>query len=133
MSDPIEERLGRLTPAASGLDRTALIFAAGRASARPNRPWQALAGVLAALQVLTLVLLWPHPVAAPNSGPGPIPPMADVGPTPHPAAEPSSLLVQRNLAIQSEGNWPLPAATESMTPSEEPLHAFSPPPDSLLN
>jgi hypothetical protein len=133
MSDPIEERLGRLTPAGSGLDRTALLFAAGRASARPNRSWQALAGALAALQVLTLVLLWPHLAAAPISGPGPAPRVADVAPTPHPAPEPSSLLVQRNLAIQSEGEWPLPTATDVTTPPEEPLHAFSPPPDSLLN
>jgi hypothetical protein len=131
MSDPIEERLGRLMPAGSALDRTALLFAAGRASAWPNRSWQALAGALAALQVVTLALLWPHPSAAPNSGPAPQ--MVDVAPTPHPPAEPSSLLVQRALAIQSDGDWPLPTATDTTTTLEEPLHVFSPPPDSLLN
>jgi hypothetical protein len=133
MSDPIEERLGRLTPAASGLDRTALLFAAGRASARPNRPWQALAGALAALQVATLVFLWPHPEAAPNSGPGPAPRVVDVAPPPRPPAEPSSFLVQRTLAIQSDGDWPLPTATDTTTQSEVSLHPFSSPPDSLLN
>ncbi len=133
MSDPIEERLGRLTPAGSGLDRTALLFAAGRASARPNRPWQALAGALVALQVVTLVLLWPHPLAAPDSGPAPGPRVADVAPSPHSPAGPSSLLQQRTLAIQSEGEWPLPTATDTTATPEESLHAFSPPPDSLLN
>jgi hypothetical protein len=45
--EPVVERLSRFTPDAGGLDRDSLLFAAGRASARPNRPWVALAAGLA--------------------------------------------------------------------------------------
>ena len=60
MSEPILERLSRFTPDAGGLDRDALLFAAGRSSARPNRGWMTLASLLAGTQALSLVLLWPH-------------------------------------------------------------------------
>jgi hypothetical protein len=61
MSEPFLERLTRFTPAAGGMDRDALLFAAGRASARPNRGWIALAAVLAGTQLLTLALWWSRP------------------------------------------------------------------------
>jgi len=61
MSEAFLERLSRFTPNAGGLDRDALLFAAGRSSARPNRGWMTLASLLAGTQVLSLVLLWPHP------------------------------------------------------------------------
>ncbi|HLJ96318.1 MAG TPA: hypothetical protein VKU02_24305 [Gemmataceae bacterium] len=61
MSEPFLERLSRFTPDAGGLDRDALLFAAGRESARPNRPWIAFAAALAVLQPLSLIFLWPHP------------------------------------------------------------------------
>ena len=48
MSEPLAERLSRFTPDGAGLDRDSLLFAAGRASARPSRRWQALAAALAA-------------------------------------------------------------------------------------
>jgi hypothetical protein len=57
MSEPFLERLSRFTPDRGGLDRDGLIFAAGRSSARPNRPWQALAGLLTGTQALLVVLL----------------------------------------------------------------------------
>ena len=60
MSEPLAERLSRFTPDAGKLDRDALLFAAGRASARPGRRWMALAGALAASQLLTLLFLWPR-------------------------------------------------------------------------
>ena len=53
MSEPFLERLSRFTPNAGGLDRDALLFAAGRASARPNRAWIALATLLTSTQVLS--------------------------------------------------------------------------------
>ena len=46
MSGPLE-RLGRFTPDGSGIDRDALLFAAGRASVKPDRRWQSVAGLLA--------------------------------------------------------------------------------------
>ncbi len=60
MSEPLAERLSRFTPDAGKLDRDALLFAAGRASARPGRRWMALTGALAASQLLTLLFLWPR-------------------------------------------------------------------------
>ena len=56
MSEPILERLSRFTPDAGRLDRDALLFAAGRSSARPNRGWKTLA---------TLLAEHPGPVAGP--------------------------------------------------------------------
>src|SRR5258708_39994063 len=60
MSESFLERMSRFTPDAGKLDRDALLFAAGRGSARPNRMWKSLAAVLASTQVLSFVLLWPH-------------------------------------------------------------------------
>lgn len=59
MSEPILKVLGQFTPDQGKLDRDALLFAAGKASAKPNRPWINLVGVLLVSQILTLVLLWP--------------------------------------------------------------------------
>jgi hypothetical protein len=62
MAESFAERLSRFTPDSSALDRDALLFAAGRASARrSNRFLGVLTGALAAAQLLTLVLLWPAP------------------------------------------------------------------------
>src|SRR5713226_4446230 len=72
MREPIIERLSRFTPDGSGLDRDAILYAAGRASARPNRNWMALAGSLAACQLVTLVILWPHAIPTVDSALGPI-------------------------------------------------------------
>jgi hypothetical protein len=58
--DPLAERLRRFSPDRAGLDRDALLFAAGRAAARPNRRWQALTALLAACQLISLSLLWPR-------------------------------------------------------------------------
>ena len=55
MSKSLDQRLSRFTPDGTGLDRDALLIAAGRASLRPNRAWTVVAGVLAACQLLTLV------------------------------------------------------------------------------
>ncbi len=52
MSEPFLERLSRFTPDAGRLDRDALLFAAGRGSARPNRGWMTLATLLASTQAL---------------------------------------------------------------------------------
>ena len=89
MSEPLAERLSRFTPDAGALDRDALLFAAGRASARPGRRWKALAGALAASQLLTLLALWPHtpPTASPVE---PSPPVA-VEPPPLSPADPRFL------------------------------------------
>jgi hypothetical protein len=61
VSEPLLERLSRFTPDAGNLNRDALLFAAGRSSARPNRGWKSLALTLAGTQALTLVFLRPAP------------------------------------------------------------------------
>ena len=85
MSEPIAERLSRFTPDAGQLDRDALLFAAGRASARPGRRWIAVAGALAASQLLTLVFLWPR-----TPPPGADAPRSPFAPAPSVAVEPPS-------------------------------------------
>ncbi len=58
--DPLIRQLSKFTPNGGGLDRDAVIFAAGKASAKPSCRWKALAGTLAMSQVMTLGLfLWP--------------------------------------------------------------------------
>ncbi len=58
--DPLIRQLSKFTPNSGGLDRDAVIFAAGKASGKPSCRWKALAGTLALSQVMTLGLfLWP--------------------------------------------------------------------------
>lgn len=58
MSEPVIEQLGMLKPSNAGLDRDAMLYAAGRASARPRRIWPTLAGVLAITQCLMLFVIF---------------------------------------------------------------------------
>jgi len=123
MSESFIKRLSRFTPDGSALDRDALLFAAGRASARPSRRWLALAGVLATSQLLSLVLLWP-----PAGTHDPIPVAASVPApnteTPAPASEATNLWQLRDRVIASEGNLPASPPVEGLVPSEPPLRAF---------
>jgi hypothetical protein len=89
--DPVTDRLARFTPSAAGLDRDALLFKAGRRSARASRLWLVATTVLAVSQAATLVVLWPHetanrpvtstapPAAAPAPETGSPPPSPDPG------------------------------------------------------
>jgi hypothetical protein len=135
MSEPILERLNRFTPDAGGLDRDALLFAAGRASARPNRGWMTLASLLAGTQALSLALLWPH------SGPpveksivsvagGPAPSAAPGPPATGASTDPGLWSARRGL-LESDSD-DRPAGDMTFIESEPPLRAFPPPP-SLLN
>ncbi len=121
MSDPLTDRLSRFTPDATALDRDGLLFAAGRASARPNRIWRVLAAILAASQVLSLVLLWPRsiPLAV---APVPAPPadVVPIGPSP---SEPGSPLVGRNLLdLEKE---PPSYSNDNLVPDQPPLGALA--------
>ena len=135
MSEPILERLSRFTPDAGRLDRDALLFAAGRSSARPNRGWMTLASLLAGTQALSLALLWPHSspsvwkstvsiadVPAPSAAPGPPAIGASVNP---------GLWSARRGLLESDSN-DRPAGDMTFIDSGPPLRAFRPPP-SLLN
>ena len=135
MSEPILERLSRFTPDAGGLDRDALLFAAGRHSARPNRGWIALAAALASTQALSLALLWPHSspsvekstisivgVPAPSAAPGP--------PAAGASADPGLWSARRGL-LESDSD-DRPASDMTFIDRGPPLRAFPLPP-SLLN
>jgi hypothetical protein len=135
MSESFLERLSRFTPDAGRLDRDALLFAAGRASARPNRGWITLASALWATQVLMLALLWPHSTS----------PVAGSGPTIAKSATPPADLAPRRLeGWASPGVWSAspslleseledrPDETVTLIESGLPLRAFSPP-SAVLN
>ncbi len=132
MSELLAERLSRFTPDSGGLDRDALLFAAGRASARPNRRWVALAAALAASQVLTLVSLWPRanpPAPAPPPAPFALPGPSDAPPP----GDPSGLGVLSERLLASEGDWPPPAAEGPMIDPEPPLRVSDVPPAKYFN
>jgi hypothetical protein len=67
--DPVLDKLARFTPSSSAVNNAALLFAAGRASARTPWAWKvAVAGLLLAnLGWLSLVLFRPHAKTAPES------------------------------------------------------------------
>ncbi|HEY7326537.1 MAG TPA: hypothetical protein VH592_02785 [Gemmataceae bacterium] len=133
MSEPLAERLSRFTPDATGLDRDALLFAAGRASVRPSRRWKALAGALVVSQLLTLVCLWPRipPQQSPYS------PIVQ----PHDPIIPPDESVPGSLSegalragtLSMDFDRPEPIGDERMVPPSPPLRAYGPPPASILN
>jgi hypothetical protein len=74
MPEDVTDTLKTLTPTSP--DRDVLLFAAGRASAKPSPVWKAACGLLATTQVVTLGLWFARP-----SGPlaaSPLPPPAEV-------------------------------------------------------
>lgn len=134
MRDPIAESLSRFTPSASGLDRDAILFAAGRASAQSNRGWMALAGVLASCQLFTLLFLWPRPTSVMNSSAVPVartetePALVDDIKQHSPASPNTAELWTRNrqMLMTSDVELPPPVASAGpMIPSDPPLTAFS--------
>jgi hypothetical protein len=138
MSEPFLERLSRFTPDASRLDRDALLFAAGRSSARPNTGWITLASLLAGTQVLSLVLLWPHR----NQNPSAEGLTVAVEPTsPHAAtierraveaAASSGVWSARHNLLESEAvDWPV--ANLALIDSGPPWRASRAIPPPLLN
>jgi hypothetical protein len=129
MSEPLAERLSAFTPDGSGLDRDGLLFAAGKASARPNTWWVALAGLLAAGQVATLVWLWPKPpprvvTPAPVVAPAPAEPDEHPAPAPPPESSPAPSMVDRRRWTE-DAESPRPAPARSLVPDAPPLHAFA--------
>jgi hypothetical protein len=135
MSEPFIERLSRFTPDAGGFDRDALLFAAGRASARPNRAWMALAAVLALAQPLSLVLLWPHPAThRPVDVASSLGPQATVESPAPDASESTGLWSARHNLSESEAERsPVPSHAVTFVESGPPLRPFAPLPPSILN
>jgi hypothetical protein len=135
MSEPLAERLSAFTPDASALNRDALLFAAGRASARPSRRWQILAAVLAASQVITLVCLWPPtPPSAALVAPNPrteTPSNDDPLDLPPPPNSEEGTIPAGLLSGEIDRSHPLTA--KEMIPPEPPLHAFGTALNTILN
>ena len=116
MSEDVMGKLGSFTPAA--VDRDALLFAAGRASAKPARFWKLSAVVLAVSQCITLGLWFaPKPETAPPTAPPPAAIPADDPAIPVP--DPYSLLAMRR------NPHPHSYATDSPMPARPPLLAFA--------
>ena len=138
MSDPFAASLSKFTPDASGLDRDALLFAAGRASAPPRRGWMALAVVMAASQLVAWTLLGfqsAHSpgVPTPDSGSMAVPnPMPSERPSPSPDRDGQSYSPLRAQALAAEDQLPAPEPIEQLAPAEPPLHAFAAPPSALF-
>ncbi|HEV3341757.1 MAG TPA: hypothetical protein VG125_15425 [Pirellulales bacterium] len=140
MSERFLERLSRFTPDAGGLDRDSLLFAAGRASARPNRGWKCLSAVLATTQLLALAVLWPQAGGVAPNGTGSLAQAtpqrtAELAPSQSPATsgvwsirhDPNEIKFDERLA----GN--LEAGELALVESEPILRAFGPLPASVVN
>jgi hypothetical protein len=123
MSDPLADGLSRLTPNAGGLDRDGLLFAAGRASARPNRVWKVLTAFLALAQVAQLAVLWPHskppviPISAPSS-------VIEPGSPPTTPSATGGSFVLRNLPDSLDDPSPR-VVDEALVADPPPLHALA--------
>jgi hypothetical protein len=128
-SDPLAERLGRFTPDAGGLDRDALLYAAGRASAPPSRLWPALAGLLGITQAVTLTLLLNRPTA--TGFPQPAAPAAErerdlIVPAPATSPEPSSGgLMTARLPVGGLDDLPPTRPVEQLVPHERTLNILA--------
>jgi hypothetical protein len=125
MPEPIIERLSQFTPDGSSLDRDALLFAAGRASVRPSRGWMAMAGLLAASQVMTLALFWlrPAPPAAPGTTPVSVATAVD---NPRSAHDTAELGTSNHLLLASkDADLPPTQLTGDLVPDRPLLHAFA--------
>jgi hypothetical protein len=138
MSEPFIERLSRFTPDAGGLDRDFLLYAAGRASVRPNRTWIALAAALAVTQPLFLILLWPRTtppaghVALTSASRLPPPSTLHASTADRPDSAGLWSVRHNALDLEHEDN-PAPPGTVTFVESGPPLRAFVSLPSSILN
>jgi hypothetical protein len=122
------------------LDRDALLYAAGRSSARPNRRWITLATLLANTQILSLVLLWPRSTPPPTEGrltvaaavdPASLPPITLETPTTAAVASDGTWSSRRRLVEPDKDERDVDSIT--LIDSGPPLKILGPLPPSLLN
>ena len=119
MPGPLEDSLSRFTPSPGGLDRDALLFAAGRASARPGRKWPTVAALLALSQALTLALLVAGtPPPRDRSRPPPAVPAVPSESAPPSRRWPAAGGRPRRTSVP-------PPASDDLMPDEPPLHVSS--------
>jgi hypothetical protein len=125
MSEPFIERLSRFTPDGSNLDRDALLFAAGRASACRNRAWPTLSGLLAASQLLTLAILWPRSMPS-NDTVATNAPMPELIGRSAPETPPDAAalwLLSRDVFQSPDGDLAPPAPIDPSVAADRPLYA----------
>jgi hypothetical protein len=129
MHESLAESLSRFTPDSSGLDRDALLFAAGQASARrPVHTWGVLVGALAACQVLTLFLLWPEakpPRGLLVEGPRPVLQLPNPGPPTEPNDPASIQALTKRVMKSQDDDLPRETASDSLDTESPPLRASS--------
>ncbi|HWB12127.1 MAG TPA: hypothetical protein VG826_23070 [Pirellulales bacterium] len=140
MSGPFLERLSRFTPDAGTLDRDDLLFAAGRASARPNRGWMCLSALLGASHVIALAVLWPQPGGVALHGASSLAqsiarPAAALAPSQSPATSHVWSIRPEASEIRSLERLagPLETGEVALVESEPILRAFGPLPPYVLN
>lgn len=118
MSEDVIGKLSRFSP--SAVDRHAMLYAAGRASAKPSSFWKWAAALLLVSQSLTLGIgFWPKaevvPPVVPVTKPAIVP--DDTPPT---TIDPFSLLaLSRNPDVQSK------SVSFAPGPSRPPLSVFT--------
>lgn len=102
MSEDLNDALKGLQPSDAGLDRGALLFEAGRASAPPAwRAW-AVVGLLALTQTITLLALFAPP--SPPAPPAPAP-AAPAAPAPAEPRGPSAAPQRPPLLARELPEW----------------------------
>jgi hypothetical protein len=123
--DPLIDRLAQFTPTSKSIDRDAMLFAAGHASAPRARGWKLATALLALAQTATLGiwLAFPHPELPPQGSritevehqPGPPQP-------PSPAVEPVAAASYANLVRRWERDGlPPPPVIADPLPSRPTL------------
>ena len=121
MPGRIEDSLSRFTPSLGDLNRDALLFAAGRASARPDRKWPTLAALLALSQTLTLSLF----VSGTPTPPPRVEPVAPpVFTAPAESAPPIPQVFRDWRSALDETPYSAPAV-DDLVPDQPPLHVSS--------
>jgi hypothetical protein len=140
MSDSTIEQLKQLTPSEDGLDRAAILIAAGRASARPGRLWKLLVAILAVAELTTLVVRWPSrsaevryvAVGKPQPHNEPVPPAVNANAELSPADRQMTLGFLRRHMLDDEGA-PDFAPSQDLVPDDPPLRPFVRPEDVVPN
>lgn len=117
------DRLNQFTPNAAGLDRDAILFAAGQRAVRGSWVWKAAACMLAITQVATLIALWPRetPLAGPaTSVPQMAPAIMPVSPESSPPPDVWTIHSSPDVVLD-----PPKSSLAEFAPSGPPLTAWA--------
>jgi hypothetical protein len=132
--DPLISQLSKFTPDGS-LDRDALLFAAGKASARSNWRWKMLAGALAATQLVILGFILLPTVTPPTTQNSVLPNNVQSAKVADPKESFhgfSGILALHEFLLAEDGSLPHFEFNEPMVPEEVPSRSIgSVPPDFL--